>query len=148
MTRDDARTQARELLLTALKANPDQGLSEAQLRRTANLGTSLFHEVMPDLLREGRVVVSYGHGHQLQTGYHLVSIREDLAPLEGPMTPLAMQLLTQLGNRAEGTKALAKGVGLHVSVVQQALDELESFRLVSRSQVGMLVIYRMCLSTH
>ena len=51
-------------------------------------------------------------------------------------------MLTRLGNRAEGARALAKTLDLETSVVQLALDELEGFQLVKRTQVGMLVIYR------
>lgn len=142
MTRDDERRQARELLLTALGATPDQGLSEAVLRRTTNLSTSLFHEVLPDLLGEGLVVVSHGDGRRTQTEYHLVRIQEILEPFEGPVSPLAILVLTRLGNRAEGARALAKTLDLETSVVQLALDELEGFQLVKRTQVGMLVIYR------
>lgn len=142
MTRDDERTQARKHLLTALGANPDQGLSEAQLRRTANIGTSLFHEAMPELLEEGRVVVSHGDGRKTQTEYHLVRIQEILEPPEGPVSPLALQVLARLGDRAEGARALAKVLELETHVVQFALNELEVFQLVKRTQVGMLVIYR------
>ena len=142
MTRDDERRQARKLLLTALGATPDQGVSEAQLRRSANIGTSLFHEVLPDLLGEGLVVVSHGDGHRIQTEYHVVRLQEHPEPLEGPVSPLAAQVLARLGNRAEGARTLAKALDLEVGTVQQALGELETFGLVRRSQVGMLVIYR------
>ena len=140
MTRDDERTEARALILRALATA--SGLTESALKQMANLSTSLFHEVMPDLLGEGLVVISHGNGHKIQTEYHLVRIQEHLEPLEGPVSPLAAQVLARLGNRAEGARALAKALKLEISVVQFALDELETFQLVKRTQVGMLVIYR------
>ena len=97
---------------------------------------------MPDLLEEGRVVVSHGNGHKIQTEYHLVRVDEPLGAQEGPVTLLAAQVLARLGNRAEGARTLAKALELDVSVVQVALDELEACQLVKRAQVGMLVIYR------
>lgn len=145
MSRDDERTRARKHLLTALGATPGVGLSEAQLRRTTDISTSLFHEVMPELLGEGRVVVSHGDGWKTQTEYHLVQVQEHLEPPEGPVSPLATQVLARLGNRAEGARALAKTLELEIGLVQFALDELEAFRLVRRTQVGMLVIYRIIL---
>ena len=140
MTRDDERTEARVLILRALATA--SGLTETALKQMVNLSTSLFHEVMPDLLGEGLVVVSHGDGHRIQTEYHLVRVDEQLEPLEGPITLLATQVLARLGDRAEGARALAKALDLEVGVVEQALDELEAFRQVRRSQVGMLVIYR------
>ena len=140
MTRDDERTEARALILRALATA--SGLTESALKQMANLSTSLFHEVMPDLLEEGPVVVSHGDGRRIQTEYHLVDMQEHPEPLEGPVTLLAVQVLVRLGNRAEGARTLAKALDLEVSEVQQALNELEAFRLVNRSQVGMLVIYR------
>ena len=142
MTRDDERRQARKLLLTALGAAPEKGFLEAQLRRITNVNISLFHEVMQGLLGDGLVVVSHGDGHRIQTEYHLVEIQEHLEPLEGPATLLAAQVLAQLSNRAEGTRALAKALSVEVGAVQLVLDELEAFRRVRRTQVGMLVIYR------
>ena len=140
MTRDDERTEARALILRALATA--SGLTESALKQMANLSTSLFHEVMPDLLGEGTVVVSNGNGHRIQTEYHLVRVDEPLGAQEGPVSPLATQVLARLGNRAEGARALAKALDLEVCAVQVALDELEAFRLVKRTQVGMLVIYR------
>ena len=142
MTRDDERTQARKLLLTALGAASGDGVTEAQLKRTTDISTSLFHEVMPDLLGEGLVVISHGNGHRIQTEYHLVRLQEHLEPLEGPITLLATQVLARLGNRAERARALAKALQLEIGVVQLVLDELEAFHLVKRTQVGMLLIYR------
>ena len=140
MTRDDERTEARALILRALATA--SGLTETALKQMANLSTSLFHEVMPALLGERLVVVSHGDGHKIQTEYHLVDVQEHPEPLEGPVTPLAAQVMARLGNRAEGARTLAKALDLDVGEVQQTLDELEAFRLVDRSQVGMLVIYR------
>ena len=142
MTRDDERTQARKLLLTALGAASGDGVTEAQLKRTTDISTSLFHEVMPDLLGEGLVVISHGNGHRIQTEYHLVRLQEHLEPLEGPITLLATQVLARLGDRAERARALAKALQLEIGVVQLVLDELEAFHLVKRTQVGMLLIYR------
>ena len=140
MTRDVERTEARTLILRALATA--SGLTETALKRITDLSTSLFHEVMPNLLEEGLVVVSHGDGRRIQTEYHLVRIDEPLEPLEGPVTLLAAQVLARLGNRAEGARALAKVLDLEIGVVQIALDELEAFGRVRRSQVGMLVIYR------
>ena len=140
MTRDGERIEARALILRALATA--SGLTETALKRIADLSTSLFHEVIPDLLAEGLVVISHGDGHRIPTGYHLVRVNEPLEPQEGPVTPLAAQVLARLGTRAEGARALAKALDLSIGLVQQALDELETSHLVNRSQVGMLVIYR------
>ena len=142
MTREEERTLARKLLLTALGATPDEGVTEALLRRTTNISTSLFHEVMPELLGEGLVVVSHGDGRRTQTGYHLVKLQVHQKPLEGPVSLLAVQVLAQLSHRAQGARALEKALDLDGTLVQQALGELEGFCLASRRQVGMLVIYR------
>lgn len=75
MTRDDAWTQARELLLTALGTVPGEGGTEAFLRQSTNIGTSLFHEVIPDLLGQGLVLVSHGEGCRIQPQYHLVNVQ-------------------------------------------------------------------------
>ena len=142
MTREEECRAARQLLLTALASTPGIGMTETSFRRITSVGTSLFHEVMPDLLGQGLVVISHGDGRRTQTEYHLIRVQEDLKPLEGPVTVLAARVLAQLSLRAEGARALAKTLGLEVGVAQMALDELEAFRLVRRSQVGMLVIYR------
>ena len=71
MPRDDERTQAQQLLLTALGSVPGTGLTEAALRRATGLTLSMFHEALPVLLAAGRVVVSHGNGRQHQTEYHL-----------------------------------------------------------------------------
>ena len=136
----DEHTEASARRISALATA--NGLTETALKRMTNLSTSLFHEVMLDLLGEGRVVLSRGDGHKIQTEYHLVRVDEQLGPLEGPVTPLAAQVLARLGNRAEGARTLAKALDLEVSTVQVALDGLEAFQLVKRTQIEMLVIYR------
>lgn len=107
MTRDDERTQARKLLLTALGAAPGEGVTEALLRRTTNVGTSLFHEVMPELLGEGLVVISHGDGRRTQTEYYLVRVHEHTEPLEGPVTLLMAQVLARLVRLTQGRLDLA-----------------------------------------
>ena len=76
MPRDDERTQAQQLLLTALESAPGTGLTEAALRRVNGLSLSIFHEAMPVLLEAGRVVVSQGNGRQHQTEYHVVPVEQ------------------------------------------------------------------------
>lgn len=142
MTRDEERTLAREHLLTALKGAQGQGVTETHLRRATAISVSLFHEVMPELLEEGRVVVSHRDGRRYLTEYHLLSVPEHHVPPEGPLSLLAAQVLARIGTRADGARGVAKALGVDLAVVQQALDELETFRLVGRSQVGMLSIYR------
>ena len=142
MPRDDERTRAQQLLLTALGATPGTGLTEAALRNVTGLGLSLFHEALPVLLEAGRVVVSQGNGRQHQTLYHLVLVQLDCGAQEGPLSPLAGAVLSGLERRAEGARALAKRLNLTVPPVQGALEELEAFGWVYRSQVGLLVIYR------
>ncbi|ULH15492.1 hypothetical protein MF271_16505 [Deinococcus sp. KNUC1210] len=142
MPRDDERSQAQQLLLTALGATLGVGVTEATLRRVTGLSLSKFHEAMPVLLEAGRVVVSQGNGRQHQTEYHLVPVEFDYSAQEGPLSLLAEAVLSELGRRAEGARALAKRLNLDVPPVQWALNELEAFGRVRRSQVGMLVIYR------
>lgn len=141
MTREDELITARQLILKALAST--EGTSESALRQLTNLGISLFHETMTPLLEDGLVVISQGDGRRIPSRYHLVSGQPaETARQEGPISPIAARLLKHLGNRAEGVRSLAKSVCLEVSAVQSAVDELESRRLISRRQVGMLVIYR------
>ncbi len=142
MPRDEARAEAQTLLLRALESQPGTGMTEGSLRRLTGLGLSLFHEAISVLLEDRKLTVSQGDGRRTQTEYHLVQAQQQAGKQEGPVSPLAAQVLGRLGNRAEGTRAISKALNLGLSQVQQALDELESFRLVQRSQVGMLVIYR------
>jgi DNA-binding MarR family transcriptional regulator len=102
----------------------------------------MFQEAMGPLITTGQVAVSQSDGRQFKTTYYLVQQKEQSDSQEGPISPLAMQVLARLGDRAQGARALAKALELDVNVVQTALDELEAFGLVRRSQVGMLVIYR------
>lgn len=148
VARDDARTQARKLLITALGATPGEGVTEAVLRRTTNVSHSLFHEVMPDLLGEGLVVISHGNGRKVVTEYHLVTpVQTELAIQEGPITPLAESLLLYLRDRAEGVRSLAQRFEVDVTVVEVTLNDLTARGLVTRRQVGMLVIYRAVASS-
>jgi hypothetical protein len=64
MPRDDERTQAQQLLLTALGSTQGAGLTEAALRRATGLSVSMCHEALLVLLAAGRVVVSHGNGRQ------------------------------------------------------------------------------------
>ena len=59
-----------------------------------------------------------------------------------PEYALGAAVLIEVRKRAESARALAKRLNLDVPLVQEALNELEKFGWVSRSQVGMLVIYR------
>lgn len=141
MTREDELITARQLILRALASA--EGTQETTLRQLTNLGISLFHETMTPLLEDGLVVISQGDGRQIPTRYHLVHRQHaETVRQEGPISPLATRLLKHFGNRAEGVRSLAKSLGLEVGAVQAAMDELESRGLVSRRQVGMLVIYR------
>ena len=142
MPRDEARAEAQQLLLRALGANPTVGMTEGSLKRVTLLSTSLFHEAISELLEQKAVVISQGDGHRNVTQYHLVKIQVDGGVQEGPVSLLAATVLDRLRTRAEGTRALAKGLELDADLVQRALDELDVLGLVSRSQVGMLVIYR------
>lgn len=141
MSRDNERNQAQHLLLTALGSISGTGLTETALRSAAGLSLSRFHEAMPGLLASGRVVISQGNGRQ-QTEYHLVPVRLDHRTQEGPLSPLAQAVLNGLGKRAEGARALAKRLNIDAQIVQGALEDLERFGRVRRSQVGMLVVYR------
>lgn len=142
MPRDEARVEAQTLLLRALGSQPGTGMTEGSLRRLTGLGTSLFHEAMSVLLEDRKLTVSHRDGRRTQTEYHLVQTQEQAGPQEGPLSPPAAQVLDRLGPRAEGVRAISKALEMGVDQVRQALDELESFRLVQRTQVGMLVIYR------
>ena len=140
MSRDEARSEAQQLLLRALASQPGSGMTEGSLRQLTGLGLSLFHEAMQKLMETQQVTVSQSDGRRNQTQYHLVqqSVQD---PQEGPVSPLAALVLARLRSRPEGTRSAAKGLEREFNLVQQALDELEAFGLVRRSQVGMLVVY-------
>lgn len=94
MFREDERTQAQQLVLTALGSTPGVDLTEAALRKVTGLGLSMFHEVLPVLLEAGRVVVREGTGRQHQTAWHLVPVQLDRRVQEGPLGPLADVVLS------------------------------------------------------
>jgi len=147
MSRADERTNAQQLLLTALRSTPGVGMTEGVLREMTNLGSSLFQEAMNILLAIPQVVVIKQGGPRNLSEYHLVQQLEWREPHDGPLSPLAITVLDRLSIRAEGIRALVRALNIELSLVQQALDELESAGQISRSQVGMLVIYRGISST-
>jgi len=142
MPRTEKSTQAQQLLLTALRSTPGLGMTEGALRRMTDLNPSIFQEAMHLLIETQRVAVSQRNGRQTQTEYHLVQRQEVREVKDGPLSPVAMTVLERLNTRAEGARALSKALDIDLSWVQQVLDELEAAGQVSRSQVGMLVIYR------
>jgi len=141
MPRDEASAKAQQLLLTALRSTPGLGMTEGTLRRMTDLTQSLFQEAMQALTGTKQVVVSQGDGNKNHTEYHLVQQQRQVLR-EGPLSPLAVTVLARLHHRAEGARAVSKALEIELSLVQSALDELEAAGQVSRSQVGMLVIYR------
>jgi len=141
MPRDDERAKAQQLLLTALASTSSVGMTEGALRRMTDLTQSLFQEAMQGLTGTSQVVVSQGDGHKNHTEYHLVEQQRQVLR-EGPLSTLAVTVLARLQYRAEGARAISKTLEVDLGHVQSALDELEASGEVSRSQVGMLVIYR------
>jgi len=141
MLRDEASTEAQQLLLTALRSTRGLGMTESALRRMTDLSPSLFQEAMQALMATKQVVVSQNDGHKKHTEYHLVQQQRQVLT-EGPLSPLAVTALARLHNRAEGARAISKTLEVELNLVQSALNELEAAGQVSRSQVGMLVIYR------
>jgi len=117
-------------------------MKESVLRRMTNLGPSLFQEAMKTLMATTQVVASKQESRPHLTEYHLVQQQEWHEPQDGPLSPLATTVLEWLSTRAEGARGLARALEIEVSLVQQALDELETAGRIKRSQVGMLVIYR------
>jgi len=142
MPRTEKSTQAQQLLLTALRSTPGQGMTEGALRRMTNLNPSIFQEAMHLLIETQQVAVSQRNGRQTQNEYHLVQRQEVREVKDRPLSLLATMVLERLNTRAEGARGLARALDIDLSWVQQVLDELEAAGQVSRSQVGMLVIYR------
>jgi len=142
MPRIEKSTQAQQLLLTALRSTPGQGMTEGVLRRMTDLNPSLFQEALQLLIAEQQVAVSHRDGRQRQTEYHLVQRQKVREAQDGPLSPLATTVLERLNTRAEGARLLSRALNVELGLVLLALDELEAAGQVSRSQVGMLVIYR------
>ena len=138
--RDDEVAEARLLVLEVLRSGT--GWTEAALKTASGVNQSLFHETLPRMLAMGEVVVSQGGPNRVTKQYHLALQDHQEAAQEGPLTLLAQQVLSALRRQGEGARSLSNTLNLDLDTVQIGLDELLACRRVLRTQVGMLVIYK------
>ena len=131
---------ARLLVMKVLESRT--GWTETDLRTASGLSQSVLHEILPQLIAMGEVVVSQSGPNRVVKQYHLALQDNHDSAQEGPLTPLAHQVLTTLRHQGEGARSLSNSLGLDLNMVQSGLDELLACRRVVRTQVGMLVIYK------
>lgn len=115
--------------------------AERALQREAGLNITLFKEVM-SVLTEQRLIQHRYNGFG-KPEFFLVA--PGLSPgvvLEGPLTPQAERVLEGLRHKPQGLTTLAKVIGLDPSLTHALAEDLERLGRVTRTQVGMLVIYR------
>lgn len=134
---------ARQRLLQLLE--PERGWTDRMLRDETGLNITLLKEVMAGLLEERLVQQRYNASGRTE----FVLAAPPLSSgelLEGPVSEPAERVLKRLQSRPEGVASLAKALNLSPAVAMALIEDLERLGRVTRTQVGMLVIYRVSTS--